>query len=90
MIGKVISHYRVVSKLGEGGMGVVYRGIDTLLLRPVAIKFLPPHLIAEKSVRLRFLQEARAVSALNHPNICIVHDLAREHDLNFMVEDSRC
>lgn len=85
MIGTVISHYRIVSKLGEGGMGVVYQGIDTLLLRPVAIKFLPQHLVAEKTVRLRFLQEARAVSALNHPNICIVHDLARAHDLNFMV-----
>ncbi len=85
MVGTVISHYRIVRKLGEGGMGVVYQGIDTLLLRPVAIKFLPQHLIAEKTVRLRFLQEARAVSALNHPNICIVHDLAREHELNFMV-----
>lgn len=85
MIGKVISHYRIVRKLGEGGMGVVYQGIDTLLLRPVAIKFLPQHLVAEKTVRLRFLQEARAVSALNHPNICIVHELARENDLNFMV-----
>src|SRR5881409_1528810 len=69
MIGQVISHYRILEKLGEGGMGVVYKAQDLKLDRPVAIKFLPQHLSASEENKARFMQEARATAALNHPNI---------------------
>ena len=85
MIGHTISHYRILEKLGEGGMGVVYKAEDTKLKRIVALKFLPRGLEAHEPERARFLQEAQAASALNHPNVCTIYDIADQDDQQFMV-----
>lgn len=85
MIGRTIAHYEILEKVGEGGMGVVYKARDTHLDRFVAIKVLPPKRVADPERKLRFVQEAKAASALNHPNIITVHDIASEAGVDFMV-----
>src|SRR5437773_5457480 len=83
--GTRLGPYEILSPLGAGGMGEVYRAKDTRLGREVAIKVLPEHLIAEPEVRARFEREARTISSLNHPHICTLHDVGREGDTENLV-----
>jgi serine/threonine protein kinase len=85
MIGQIISHYKIFEKLGEGGMGVVYKAQDTKLDRLVALKFLPHHLTASEADQARFPQEAKAAAVLNHPNVCIIHSIDEAEDKQFIV-----
>src|SRR5215831_8176666 len=83
--GTRLGPYEIVAALGSGGMGEVHRARDTRLGRDVAIKVLPQHLTANSEVRARFEREARAVSSLNHPHICTLHDVGREGDTDYLV-----
>ncbi|HEX9656570.1 MAG TPA: protein kinase [Bacteroidota bacterium] len=85
MVGKTVSHYRILEEVGRGGMGVVYKAEDTKLDRTVALKFLPEHLNASAEDKARFTQEGKAASALNHPNVCTIHDIQELDGRMFIV-----
>lgn len=85
LVGQTLLHYRIIGKIGEGGMGAVYKAVDTHLDRPVAIKILPPDKVADAARKSRFSQEAKAASALRHPNIVVIHDIASDRDRDFIV-----
>jgi serine/threonine protein kinase len=84
MIGKTIAHYQILEKLGDGGMRVVYKARDTHLDRFVAVKVLPPEKVADSERKRRFVQQAKAASALNHPNIITIYDIDEFDGVDFI------
>ena len=83
--GTMVSHYRIIEKIGAGGMGEVYLAEDAKLKRQVALKFLPPHLCQDEDLRVCFEREAKAISSLNHPNICTLHDVGHHEGTDFLI-----
>jgi serine/threonine protein kinase len=93
MEGKTLSHFRVLAKLGQGGMGVVYKAQDETLRRPVALKVLPPELVADPERRERFLREARTAAAVSHPAIATIHEVGEDAGIVFIaleLVEARC
>src|SRR5580700_5746620 len=85
LVGRVVSHYRIIEKIGAGGMGEVYRAHDERLERDVALKVLHPGLLSSEADRKRFRKEALALSKLNHPNIATIHDFDTQEGLDFLI-----
>jgi serine/threonine protein kinase len=84
MIGKTVSHYRILEEISRGGMGIVYRARDVKLNRDVAVKVLPPDLVADPERKRRFVQEAQAAAALHHPHIAVIHEIDEVDGVTFI------